>query len=191
MNSEDAFRHVEALLKEGRLSRLSDSTCRSKAIFYSNSANRHFGLELGNATLRAKPSLDGSFEFEWGPETNFAAQTQVVMERNPNGKNLDWTAASKLNGVHLKDGALKSSAYHKSHYKLSSGLQQLLIVDSVEALDELLDWYASAKEIDIDLQILARLKQTLLEKHPDFVRFAESSSFADIRHGRSIGCKRW
>jgi 5-methylcytosine-specific restriction protein B len=171
MNAQVAFQHLEELVRSEVLQRASGEDRLSKAMIYSVS-RRFFALELGGVTLtwaneKLEP-VDGS---------KFAKKSQIVMQALPEGIALNWQAANQLAGVAVQDDKSLASTGYGGSYGLDQKSQKIAYVDSIEALDRLIDWYASG--LAFDRAALEALKEKFLAQHSDFQSFADCPSFAD------------
>lgn len=169
MNSKQALMILENMAQAGEVERLTSPSRESKAIVFATRNGRHFALEIGD-----------------GQKDEFATKTKVVLEFNPGGRAIDWSALEKDSAIELNDKQWGSSAYKvKLAERLQAGMQKSAFVATERALRDLIAWYGEAGA-GLDKAALQRLKQIFMAKHPDFVSFDNSPSFAtaerDYKH---------
>lgn len=169
MNSKQALMILENMAQAGEVERLTSTSRTSKAILYSTRNGRHFALEIGD-----------------GQKDEFATKSKIVFELKPGGRAIDWSAIEQNSAIEFTDKQWGSSAYKvKLAERLHAGMQKSAFVATERALQDLIAWYGEASA-DLDKTGLQRLKQIFMTKHPDFVSFENSPSFAtaerDYKH---------
>lgn len=158
MNSEVAFNHLEGLAKGGSLKRLSPNNRSTKAIVYTTLTGWNLALEVGD-------TISG----------HYAKTSTIVLERDPPGANLNWQAISQLVGVQLSEEQFKSSAYKAKGARLGPGQQRHFKIESLQALDALLNAYSTGLP-DSD-----RMSRAAVEAAMDECDRLGESSFLEAR----------